>query len=164
MQSLSMSSILFRHYNLVIIRNISSSERREKKSFDLPEYLIFNIESKKSNLSRDLTQCGYIRKRNCITIMVKTIFLIIMLSNTILQIKSASVDVPGKSLKRYIDHLKQRHPDDRFSLVRRINLMVQILMKMTKLEHGQKQDKNKIPTSVNHKFTKSVDKMYRRYY
>ena len=77
MQSLSMSSILFRHYNLVIIINISSSERREKKSFDLLEYLIFNIESKKSNLSRDLTQCG-----NCITIMVKTIFLIYRISQS----------------------------------------------------------------------------------
>ena len=96
--------------------------------------------------------------------MVNAIILIIMLSITILQIKSASVDVPGKSLKGYIDHLKQRRPDDHFSLVRRINHMVQSLMKMTKLEHGQKQDKNKSPTSVNHKITKSVNKMYRRFY
>ena len=91
--------------------------------------------------------------------MVNAIILT-MLAINILQISSASVDVPGKTFKEYIDHLKHRHPDDNLSPVRRINHMLQSLMQMTKLDHGQKQDKSKSPTSVNFK----TYRMYRRFY
>ena len=81
-----------------------------------------------------------------------------MLAITILQISSTSVEVPGKPFKKYIGHLKYWQ-DDGLNLVRRINHMVQSMMKMTKLDHRQKQDKSTSPTSVNFK----TYRMYRRF-
>ena len=96
--------------------------------------------------------------------MVKTIILI-MFSIQILQAISTSVNVPGKSFKRYIDHLKHKHQDDHLSLVRSINHMVHSLMKMTHLNNGQGQDKNTVrPTRVNLNKKKPVFKMFRRFY
>ena len=94
--------------------------------------------------------------------MVKAIILI-MFSIQILQAISTSVNVPGISFKSYIDHLKHKHHDDHLSLVRRINLMVHSLMKMTHLNNGQDLSKFR-PTKVNLNLKKPVFKMFRRFY
>ena len=90
--------------------------------------------------------------------MVKAIILIMLLIQ-ILTI-SISVNAPGKHFKSYIDHWK--HKDDPLNIVRRMNQIVQVLIKMT----DQRQNKNKLGRSknVSLKMTIPFFKMYRRFY
>ena len=90
--------------------------------------------------------------------MVKA-FVLIMLSIQILCSISTSVNMPGKHIKSYVEQWKYKHHDDPLSMVRKINKMVQSLMKMT----DQRKNKQLRSTSTNLKMTKPIYKMFRRF-